>query len=87
MSDNIALLREIVVYRLGSVAATELIDVESANVLREMMVRQEIPEPETHEVLGDIRDSPVVRVSHRPILELRETRRAPGVLIYAYMGI
>lgn len=53
----------------GAAAAPELIDVESANVLRKMVLRKEIPTPEAHEALGNIRDSPVVRVSHRPLLE------------------
>ncbi|MGH3813597.1 MAG: type II toxin-antitoxin system VapC family toxin [Pseudonocardiaceae bacterium] len=64
----------------GSGVAPELIDLESANVLRRMVRRREIAPPEADEALGEIRDSPVTRIPHRPLIsrvwELRETLTA-----------
>ena len=60
----------------GSGVAPELIDLESANVVRKMVLRRDIAAAEAHEALGEIRDSPVTRISHRPLIgrvwELRD---------------
>lgn len=64
----------------GSGVAPELIDLESANVIRRMVRRREIAATEACEALGDIRDSPVTRIPHRPLVsrvwELRDTLTA-----------
>ena len=60
----------------GSGVAPELIDLESANVIRKMVLRGEIAAAEAREALGEIRDSPVTRIPHRPLIgrvwELRD---------------
>lgn len=60
----------------GSGVAPELIDLESANVIRKMVLRGEIAAVEAREALGEIRDSPVTRIPHRPLIgrvwELRD---------------
>lgn len=64
----------------GSGVAPELIDLESANVVRRMVLRREIAAAEAREALGEIRDSPVTRIPHRPLVgrvwELRDTLTA-----------
>lgn len=53
----------------GSGVVPELIDLESANVLRKMVLRGEIAAGEAREALGEIRDSPLTRISHRPLID------------------
>ncbi len=64
----------------GSGVAPELIDLEAANVIRKMVLRREIAAAEAREALGEIRDSPVTRIPHRPLVsrvwELRDTLTA-----------
>lgn len=64
----------------GYGVAPELIDLESANVIRRMVRRGEIAAVEACESLGEIRDSPVTRIPHRPLIgrvwELRDALTA-----------
>lgn len=57
-------------------AAPELIDLESASVLRRMVQRAQISAGDAREALDDMRESPIARVPHRPLLarawELRD---------------
>lgn len=53
----------------GAAAAPELIDLEAANVLRKMVFRKDLPVGDAHEALGEIRESPMLRVAHRPLME------------------
>lgn len=72
----------------GAGVAPELIDVESASVIRRMVLRREIAAAEAGEALDEIRDSPVSRIPHRPLVgrvwELRETLTAYDA---AYVGL
>lgn len=74
---NVDLRRRILA---GHGIAPELIDLETANVIRRLVRRGEIASTEGREALGEIRDSPVARVPHRPLLgrvwELRDTLSA-----------
>ena len=53
----------------SSCAAPELIDLEAANVLRKLVIRGELPDVESGDALRDVRDAPVLRVSHRHLIE------------------
>lgn len=53
----------------GACAAPELLDLETANVLRRMVIRDDLPPAEAFETLSDIRDAPVLRVGHRHLVE------------------
>jgi predicted nucleic acid-binding protein len=53
----------------SSCAAPELIDLEAANVLRKLVIRGELPDVESGDALRDVRDAPVLRVSHRHLVE------------------
>ncbi len=60
----------------GSAAAPELLDLEVCSVVRKMVIRKQISVAEATEALRDIRDSPVMRVAHRHLVnrvwELRD---------------
>lgn len=64
----------------GSGVAPELLDLEVASVIRKMVRRRELAAAEAGEALGEIRDSPVTRIPHRPLVgriwELRDTLTA-----------
>ncbi|MGH4025478.1 MAG: type II toxin-antitoxin system VapC family toxin [Pseudonocardiaceae bacterium] len=64
----------------GSGVAPELIDLESANVIRRMVLCRELATAEAREALGEIRESPLTRIPHRPLIgrvwELRDTLTA-----------
>ncbi len=72
--DTAPALRRAVV--TGRCAAPELIDLESASVLRRMVLRGGLPPGEGGETLRDIRDAPIARVPHRGLVgriwELRD---------------
>lgn len=53
----------------SSCAAPELIDLEAADVLRKLVIRGELPDVEGGDALRDVRDAPVLRVSHRHLIE------------------
>lgn len=53
----------------GACAAPELIDLESASVLRKLVLRDGLPPAEGGETLRDIRDAPILRVAHRHLLD------------------
>lgn len=64
----------------GAGVAPELIDLEAANVIRRMVLRRELAAAEAREALGEIRDSPLTRIPHGPLVgrvwELRDTLTA-----------
>ncbi|MDN5929915.1 MAG: type II toxin-antitoxin system VapC family toxin [Pseudonocardia sp.] len=53
----------------GACAAPELLDLETANVLRKMVLRDDLAPAEARETLRDIRDAPILRVAHRHLVE------------------
>ncbi|MGH3656657.1 MAG: type II toxin-antitoxin system VapC family toxin [Micromonosporaceae bacterium] len=57
--------------------APELLDVEVASVLRRLAARGELEVGDAEEILSDILDAPIERVSHRPLMrrawQLRHT--------------
>jgi predicted nucleic acid-binding protein len=54
---------------LGDLAAPELLDPESSHVLRKLASKGDIIESEAGEVLKDIRDMPIARSPHRPLMD------------------
>lgn len=50
-------------------AAPELIDAEALNALRRLVQREVITEEQGRTTLGYVRDTPIVRVSHRPLMK------------------
>lgn len=72
-----ALLRRVLT---GSAAAPELLDLESCNVVRKMVLRGELSTEDATDALRDIRESPVLRISHRHLVDrvwqLRDTLTA-----------
>lgn len=67
VSDTPTELRRAVL--TGRCAAPELIDIEAANVLRKLIHRGRLSDAEGGDALRDVRDAPVVRISHRPLLD------------------
>ncbi|HEY0494562.1 MAG TPA: type II toxin-antitoxin system VapC family toxin [Kutzneria sp.] len=54
---------------LGDLAAPELLDPESAHVLRKLAHQGEIIDSEAGEVLKDITDMAIARAPHRPLVD------------------
>lgn len=50
-------------------AAPELIDLESANTIRALVCRDALAADDGRAALSDIRDTPIARMTHRPLLE------------------
>ena len=66
---------------LGDLAAPELLDPESAHVLRKLTHKGEIVDAEAGEVLKDIRDMAIARSPHRPLVE-RAWELKPAISAY-----
>jgi predicted nucleic acid-binding protein len=49
--------------------APELVDIEVASALRRMVSRGQLPAPAALGVLRDIRDAPISRAPHRPLVD------------------
>ncbi|MGH3569625.1 MAG: type II toxin-antitoxin system VapC family toxin [Pseudonocardia sp.] len=67
VSDTPAELRRAVL--TGRCAAPELIDIDAATVLRKLIHRGRLSDAEGGDALRDVRDAPIVRISHRPLLD------------------
>jgi predicted nucleic acid-binding protein len=53
----------------GTLVAPELLDAEALSVVRRLQRHQVLTADEALGVLGNIHDAPIVRVSHRPLLD------------------
>lgn len=52
----------------GSGGAPELIDLEAVQTVRGLVRRGALSDPEGREVVASVRDSPIARLAHRPLL-------------------
>jgi predicted nucleic acid-binding protein len=54
---------------LGDLVAPQLFDLEVAQVLRKLVLCGGLIEPDAYETLRDIKDSPIYRCDHAPLLD------------------
>jgi predicted nucleic acid-binding protein len=73
---------------LGDLVAPQLFDLEAAQVLRKLVLRGNLAEIDAHDTLRDIKDSPISRCDHRPLLErVWELRKAITAYDAAYVAL
>jgi predicted nucleic acid-binding protein len=73
---------------LGDLVAPQLFDLEAAQVLRRLVMRGELAEIDAHDTLRDIKDSPISRCDHGPLLErVWELRKAITAYDAAYVAL
>jgi predicted nucleic acid-binding protein len=61
-------IRAVVAEPPGACCAPELLDLEVANALRKGVLRQEIGVERAHQAMRDLRDLPLERWPHRPLM-------------------
>jgi predicted nucleic acid-binding protein len=73
---------------LGQLAAPEIFDLETANVLRRLVRLGKLADADATEILADIGETPVARAPHRPLIErVWELRHCVRTYDAAYLAL
>lgn len=73
---------------LGDLIAPQLFDLEIAQVLRKLVMWDKLTETDAYETLSDIKESPILRCDHAPLLErIWELRQAITAYDAAYVAL